>query len=180
MRNYIIFFIAIMALLSTACSEKQITEFTIEEIENDPEWVDVTKIDTVEACIAHNLFDENPLIINSEATYKEYNQKSLEYEPFLDKIRLYPELTRCTEEYQPSGIDFSSRSLILFYKITGGQPTCTRNLYRNDEKKMYIYAVKIQKTTTTQEGSGFSEHITIPKIKDNYKFKDKIIVKNPK
>lgn len=166
-----ILFVLIAVLLLHSCNEEQATRFAVDkhDIQNDPDWVEITDIDTVDVCIATSLFDSKGLLIKSENEYLNYFNKSLLDEDYVYFTTKYPQYTNCTTTYQSSNIDFSKRDLILFSIMTGGQPKSVRKIYRNSLTKEIIYLVDI-KAGYTKEGSGFGEHITIPKIPTGYKF----------
>lgn len=68
---------------------------------------------------------------------------------------------------------------MLKRKITGGQPICLTHIYLNNKIQECFYIVEINRTTLTQEGSSFIEHITIPSIDENYIIKVETIVSQP-
>lgn len=167
--------LALIAIFSlAACKDDQPTKATPYDkynIHNDPDWIAITDIDTVEACIATSLFDDaKGLLIKSENEYLNYFNLSLQDEDYVYSVTKFPQYTNCTTTYQPSNIDYSKRHLILFDLRTGGQPICDRSIYRNNTTEEILYLVSIQKTTLTLENSGFGEEITIPKIPSGYSF----------
>ena len=183
MKKVVLFLAVSVLMLMISCGDDQPTKvseyvFDKRNIENDTNWVEVTDIDTVDACIATSLYDDaKGLLIKSENEYLNYFNLSLQDEDYVYFVNKYPQYTNCTTTYQSSNIDYTKRHLLLFDVRTGGQPVCVRKIYRNNAAKVIIYLVDIQ-AGYTMENSGFGENITIPKIPSEFNFiMDTILVR---
>lgn len=183
MRAILIILLAAFFMLFTSCNEKQVTEFTqsdLEQIQQDTNWVEITDIDTVEACMANDFYNNGKgLLIKSEEDYKKYFDKSLENEQYMDMVRNWSQYTNCTEEFQPLNANLENRDLILYSISSGGMPIFTRRIFLNKNESEYIYIVEIQITTYTKELRSFSDEITVPNLNEGYSFRFETFEKQP-
>lgn len=165
MKN-IILIIAIMAFVG--CKEETPTEqkvnpdkkYTLEELENDPDWVEITDIDTLELpCIWYDLFERGKLI-KLESEYKDMYNESKDYKD-------HSELYYCKDDTNYINVDFSNRDLILFEVTTGGSPLFKRKIFKNSRLNQYRYLLEITIRSVSKVGLSFTEVITIPNISNN-------------
>ncbi|MEZ4723609.1 MAG: hypothetical protein R2863_03030 [Candidatus Kapaibacterium sp.] len=169
----IILLIAIMAFVG--CKEETPTEqkvnidkkYTLDELENDPDWVEVTDIDTVSKnpCINLNLATDGILIRNE----KDYD--SLETE----SISKYGEYSddSCIFNFNDFNIDTTSKSIILFATRTNVGPKVTRKIFKHKIQNILIYYNEIERVSGNEGNNIYRDLISIPKT-DSTKF---IIVK---
>ena len=158
--------IAFITLLATACNENQITEFTqsdLEQIQQDPNWVEITDIDTVSDNAPFNDLTEGGILVRSEKQLLEiYNLFEQGFAHGLDTLDL----------------DFKNRDHIL-YVITSSPSEYKRSLMINDVTKEVMYIVEVQMKDRTYRLDYWSEWISIPKINQRYVFRTRTIVKAP-
>ncbi|MFA7327867.1 MAG: hypothetical protein WC121_14465 [Candidatus Kapaibacterium sp.] len=166
MKNIVIAFVLIAFV---GCNEESPTEnkltnqqkYTIEELESNSDWVEVTDIDTLELpCIWLDVFEMGEISRTDDeykALYKESKLLDMGYEmPYCDKDTDFIDL------------DFSTRSLILFeVRSNGGSPLLERRIFKNSKLNQYRYILEITKRSGTEENSGFTEVISIPKVSSN-------------
>ena len=161
MKN-IILLIAIIAFVG--CDEETPTEqkvnldkkYTIEELESDPDWVEVTDIDTLEIpCIWYDLYERGKLI-KLESEYKDLYEES--------KILIENSGLPCNNNTDIIDVDFSNRDLILFEVTTGGDPLFKRKIFKNSISNQYRYLLEITFRSVSKVGFSFAEAISIPNI----------------
>lgn len=167
----IILVLAILAFIG--CKEEAPTEnklitqqkYTIEELENDTNWVEITDIDTLELpCIWLDLFKRGKLIRQES----EYNDMYDESKALMD----HSELPYCKDDTNYINVDFLTRSLVLFeVRSNGGSPTFNRRIFKNSSLKEYRYILELTIRSGSKENSGFTEVISIPKVNEDYEFK---------
>ena len=159
----IILILAIIAFVG--CKEETPTEqkvnidkkYTLEELENDPDWVEVTDIDTLEIpCIWINLYERGKLI-KLESEYKDLYSES---KALMD----HSEMTYCKDDTNYIDVDFSNKDLILFEVTTGGDPLFKRKIFKNSISNQYRYLLEITFRSVSKVGFSFTEAITIPNI----------------
>ena len=165
MKN-IILIITIIAFVG--CKEETPTEqkvnpdkkYTLDELENDPDWVEVTDIDTLELpCIWYDLFESGKLI-KQESEYIDMYNESKDYKD-------HSELYYCKDDTNYINVDFSNRDLILFEVTTGGSPLFKRKIFKNSKLNQYRYLLEITIRSVSKVGFSFTEVITIPNIFNN-------------
>lgn len=158
--------IIISLILFGGCKEESPTEnqlivqqkYSITELENDTNWVEITDIDTLELpCIWTDVYDMGELCRSQSDYTSLYNEsKALED---------HSEMPYCKNDTNILDFEFSSRSLILFEVMTnGGGPSFQRKIFKNTSLKKYRYIVEITINSGTEENSSLSEVISIPKI----------------
>ena len=167
MKN-IILLLALIAFVG--CKEETPTEqkvnldkkYTLEELENDPDWVEVTDIDTLDKtpCIWREVIEFGELVENLDelkVLYKESDEFDREYSSYCFKA-------------DSMNIDFSNRTLILYW-IDRHPAEIERKIFRNDNLKQYIYAAGFTGLQGDLVNISFGEVITIPKLNEDYDFK---------
>ncbi|MFA7326042.1 MAG: hypothetical protein WC121_05210 [Candidatus Kapaibacterium sp.] len=163
MKNIII---ALAIIAFVGCKEESPTEnklitqqkYTIAELESNPDWVEVTDIDTLELpCIWLDVFEMGEISRTAEE-YKELYKES-------KSLDMGYEMPYCNEDTDYIDLDFSTRSLILFeVRSNGGSPLLERRIFKNSKLNQYRYILEITKRSGTKENSGFTEVISIPKV----------------
>ncbi|MEZ4723611.1 MAG: hypothetical protein R2863_03040 [Candidatus Kapaibacterium sp.] len=163
----IILLIAIMAFVG--CKEETPTEtkitikkeYTLEELENDTNWVEVTDIDTIkQPCIWGKAIEHGKLIKNMNelrSVYKKSDSISTNYSEF------------CFDA-DSLGINFNNRSLILYW-IDRHPAEIERKIFRNDKLKQYIYVAGFTGLFDGFDNSTFGDKITVSKVEENYSFR---------
>lgn len=164
MKN-IILIIALIAFIG--CDEEAPTEqkvnldkkYTIEELESDPDWVEITDIDTLEIpCIWFDLYERGKLI-KQENEYKQLYDES--------KVLIENSGLPCNNDTDSIDVDFSNRDLILFEVTTGGDPLFKRKIFKNSISNQYRYLLEITFRSVSKVGFSFTEAISIPKISND-------------
>ncbi len=172
MKN-IILIIALIAFIG--CDEETPTEtkitrqkeYTLEELENDPDWVEVTDLDTLPRfpCIWSDIIEFGRIVNDLEEfkdVFKESNELGREY-------------TEYCFDADSFDIEFRDRTLILYY-IDWMDKNVKRRIYKNNNLKTYVYIVELYKGTEWTAQS-FGDLITLPKLESNYTFVfDSVIV----
>lgn len=170
MKNLLLIITA--ALLFFACkddnptdkSDEDIsTEYTIEELESDPNWVEFTDFREVEPpCIYREVYQLGT-VCKTENKLNELYKKSKE---ITDKWEDY-----CDEDNDGFEFNFADSTLLFFFSdIDGGSPKTERKIFYNQTKDKYVYILKYGPTVGTYEGAYWSEHIALPKISNNATF----------
>lgn len=134
-------------------------KYTIDELESDTNWVEITDIDTLDLpCIWLDLFKMGKIIRNEDEYKTMYNESKAKMD--------HSELPYCKKDTNYIDVDFSSRSLILFeIRSGGGGPFFKRRIFKNSSLKEYRYILEITiRTAGTKENSGFTEVVSIPKV----------------
>ncbi len=169
----IILIIAIIAFVGCkeeAPSEPKITikkEYTLEELENDTNWVEITDLDTLLKfpCIWKDII-EFGRIVNDLEEFKDI---------FKESDELGREYTEYCFDVDSFDIEFRDRTLILYY-IDWLDLNVKRKIYKNNILKTYVYIVELYKRTEWTAQS-FGDLITLPKLESNYTFVfDSVIV----
>jgi hypothetical protein len=165
--KHILILITLVVFLScqeetpTDNSDDQIqTEYKLEELESDPDWVEVTDIDTTNrACINYEYYKSGVLCRDSNEL-KNLFSKTGE----VDSIsRLY-----CSNLNELE-IDFNTDSFIM-YGINYHNDKMKRKLFKNDKLKKYIYLAVITRNEGNLDLNYFRDYIKIPKVKSSYEF----------
>lgn len=132
-------------------------KYTLEELESDPNWVEITDIDTLDIpCIWYDLYEMGKLI-RTDAEFKNlYNESKA--------LTKHSELP-CQNDTNYIEVDFSNRDLILFeVRTNGGAPLFKRKIFKNSKLNQCRYLLEITIRDVTKEGAGLTEAISIPKI----------------
>lgn len=164
---YIIAIIAFVGCKENAPTENKINldkKYTIDELENDPDWVEITDIDTLELpCIWFDLFERGKLIKQESEYIDLYNESKA----FKDHSELY----YCKDDTNYINVDFSNRDLILFEVSTGGSPLFRRKIFKNSILNQYRYLLEITIRSVSKVGFSFTEVISIPNISNETEMK---------
>lgn len=161
----ILLLIAIFTLISckddspTDKSDDQIqTEYTLEELENDSDWVEVTDIDTLEVpCLYHKIMN-NGRVCKTQNEFESIFEENGE----VDSIRK----TYCNDATN-FDIDFNKNTVILFSN-SYLDIHCTRKIFKNQKLKQIVYFVKMLDNQRDLTAPLFKDHIVIPKIENDY------------
>lgn len=166
--KYIILILALLAFWG--CDENAPTKndvkenldkkYTLEELESDPNWVEITDIDTLEIpCIWYDLYERGK-VIRTDAEYKDLYSESkalMEHSEFA-----------CKNDTNYIDVDFIKRDLILYEVSTnGGSPLFKRKIFKNSKLNQFRYVLEITITDVTKEEALFAEAISITKISND-------------
>ena len=166
MKNYIIFLIAIMALLSTACSEKQITEFTqsdLVKMQEDTNWVEIT--DTLHPNLGCS---NHPGAMEPPPNELKWDQmKIIENQDEFEQLSNIMDTFSCWQSQNPN-IDFDSYSLLLYSHKTGQHHSKTQ-FFKNDAEKEYKLLVHIHIESRELILYTLRNWLLVPKLKEDYK-----------
>lgn len=136
-------------------------EYTLEELENDPDWVEVTDIDTIkQPCVWNYVMEYGKLIENIgelRTIYKKSDSISTNYSEF------------CFDA-DSLGIDFDDKSLILYW-IDKHPDEIERKIFINDKLKQYIYVAGFTGLFDGFDNSTFRDNILISRVPDDYSFR---------
>ena len=160
-------------LLFFACKEDNLTdnsdgtiqtEYTIEELENDPNWVEFTDFRVVDSPCINPTFYEYGKLVNTKELFDE-----LDSEP---AGRSIPILNRdCADSNFEYKFNFKDSTLLLFYStIGGGGPKTVRKVFYNNKKNKYVYILKYGPTRGTYELVYKAEALALPKISSKANF----------
>lgn len=158
--------LAVFALIS--CKEKAPTEnkniiqkeYTLEELENDTNWVEITDIDTIDgACIDLSFF-ENGLVIRNKKYFDSIKAVS---------IKKYGEFGGdgfCVNNFDDYNIDTNSKSLIFFVTGTNKGPKTTRKVFENSSQDFLIYYNELEIVSGNEANNIYYDRIIVPKTKE--------------
>lgn len=161
----IIFIIAIVAFVG--CKEEAPTEpkinldkeYTLEELENDTNWVEVTDIDTVlRPCVNINLMKQGVVIRN------EKNFNTIIEESF-SKYGETENNEYCYNDFEMYNIDTNTKSIILFTSLTNMGPKITRKIFKHNIQDFLVYYNKLEATHGNEGVNLYMDFIKIPKTK---------------
>ncbi len=166
MMNKILLLLALLAFIGcsddNAPTKNEVKEnldkkYTLEELESDPNWVEMTDIDTLEIpCIWYDLYERGKLI-KQENEFKQLYEES--------KVLIENSGLPCNNDTNYIDVDFSKRDLILFeVRTNGGSPWFIRKIFKNSKLNQCRYVLDITIRDVTKEGAGYTEAISIPKI----------------
>ncbi len=132
-------------------------KYTLEELESDPNWVEITDIDTLEIpCIWYDLYKMGK-VIRTDAEYKNLYDES--------KALMEHSEWACKNDTNYIDVDFSNRDLILFeFGPIGGSPLFKRRIFKNSKLNQCIYVLEITIRGGSKVGFNFTEAFSIPKI----------------
>lgn len=158
--------IIISLILFGGCKEESPTEnrlivqqkYTIAELESDTNWVEITDIDTLTLpCIWTDVYEIGELCKSDSEFTSLYNESK--------SLMNHSEMPYCNEDTNYINIDYSLRSLILFdVSSNGGKPIFNRRIFKNSSLKEYRYILELTIRSLTEENSGFTEVVSIPKV----------------
>ncbi len=132
-------------------------KYTLEELESDPNWVEITDIDTLDIpCIWYDLYEMGKLI-RTDAEFKNlYNESKA--------LTKHSELP-CENDTNYMDVDYSNRGLILFeFGPIGGSPLFKRKIFKNSNLNQFRYVLEITIRSASKVGYNFTEAISLPKI----------------
>jgi len=165
--KHILLLIAILTLVScnddspTDKSDDQIqTEYTLEELESDPDWVEITDIDTTKKikCIWREVKEFGRVI-------KDKNELKSLYNESYKKYGEYPNPCYDADSLE---IDFDNRTLLLFWE--GIHPdNVSRNIFKNEKSKIVVYLTSYSFIETNLVNVTFGEEIAIPKVSKEFR-----------
>lgn len=164
MKN-IILIITIIAFVG--CKEETPTEqkvnidkkYTLDELENDPDWVEVTDIDTLDApCIHPEIYKEGKILFN------ENDFNSL----YTESVRTYGELDEeiCNNVFSKYLIDTTKNCVIFYFNKTNKYPLITRRVFKSVDSNKLIYFVEIKRTSGNEGGDIYIDRIKVPKLNE--------------
>lgn len=139
-------------------------DYTIEELESDPNWVEITDIDTIKIpCVSWELYEMGKLFRNKESIKKLvllYDTTSIFYKNDL-----------CEKNIDLYNIDYNNSDVILFNcGIGGGGPITIRRIFKNDKYKVIYYYLSVEPTSGTFEYIVYGDAIVIDKLPSDYIF----------
>lgn len=140
-------------------------EYTLEELENDPDWVEITDIDTVmiNPCISFKFTSEGTLIRNAHVFDSLVSETVIKNgEPDFEKYFL----DTCYNSIDDFNIDTNSKSLILFSAITNKGPKITRKVFKHKIQDYLIYYNRQERVSGNEGNNLYNEIITVPKTKE--------------
>ena len=165
--KHILILITLVVFLScqeetpTDNSDDQIqTEYTLEELESDPDWQLVTDIQEIgRVCIRSKYFEGGKLIKNR-----------LELDSLFELSSDIDAISRqyCIEAEELE-VDFENRSIIFHY-LDWVERHSERYIFKNDKLKKYIYLNILYYNLSSMTEPLVAESITIPKVYGDYTF----------
>lgn len=171
MRNLILI-LALLAFLGcdeNAPTKNEVKEspdkkYTLEELESDPNWVEITDIDTIKSpCIDWELYEMGRVFRDRESIKKLvllYDTTSIFYKNSL-----------CEKNIDLYNMDYDKKDVILFNcGIGGGGPITNRRIFKSEIYKAIYYYLSVEPTSGTFENIVYGDAIVIDKIPSNYTF----------
>ena len=165
--KHILILITLVVFLScqeetpTDNSDDQIqTEYTLEELESDPDWVEVTDIDTTKKikCIWREVTEFGRAIRDLNELKSLYNES---YEKYGD----YPNPCYDADSLE---IDFNKRTLFLYWEST--HPIAiSRKIFKNEKSKMVVYLICDNLLVGDLVNVTYGESVTIPKVSKDFR-----------
>ena len=139
-------------------------KYTLEELESDPNWVEITDIDTIKSpCIDWELYEMGKLFRDKESIKKLvllYDTTSIFYKNDL-----------CEKNIDLYNINYNIKDVILFNcGIGGGGPITIRRIFKNDKYKVIYYYLSVEPTSGTFEYIVYGDAIVIDKLPADYIF----------
>jgi hypothetical protein len=167
MKNVILATIVVMIATFTSCKMEQPIAVNYDKyaIQNDSNWIEVTDIDTLKICLGNYWIDkhlyEHQLLIKSENEYK----------AIFEDAKLtsgYSFLPYCDTVYQPTGVDFDKRFMIM-YQFAEGDCKFSRKIYLNKLSGEYLHLTKIELISYNELLRTFTDNFSLPLINGNAK-----------
>ena len=161
-----IIIIAILSIIALACQKEDMPveqiQYTLEQLENDTNWVEIIDIDTLKqpVCIEKDRYNHSIVIETAE----EFNNLYKNSEDWRKENSIYF-TQECSDEIN---VDFKKRTLILVASSNGGFPVFKRKIFINYTEKKIIYYLENKSTSTTEDLKVFHENITIPKFNNSF------------
>jgi len=142
-------------------SDDQIqTEYTLEELESDPDWQLITDIQEIgNPCLKRELVEGGVLL----RTRKELDQLFTESGEIDSISRKYCHIA---EELE---VDYDERSIIFHY-LDWVERHSERYIFKNDKLKKYVYFNILYYNLSSRTEPLVGEFITIPKVYGDYTF----------
>jgi len=152
------------------CNEAEIVspsslKITLEELENNSDWQEITNIDSVNICY----FGEFEQLLVRESDYKKWFIKKQSSRD--DNEKRESKCYNFFEEYN-APIDFNERDLILQYDvhIDWGKSNWETRLFLNTNKNHFVFYQIVKVDVRHFGGRGHSyESLSIPKLPNNIK-----------
>jgi hypothetical protein len=163
MKNFILILsiIAFVGCKEETPTEPKITiqkEYTLEELENDTNWVEITDIDTTEKICVWGSIIMHGKEVNSSVELDTLYKLSEELGFGLPY--------RCVMT-DSLDVNFQTRTMLLFW-IDFHKDRIERRIYKNTIAKKYLYLAIVHNYVTNLDNSTFYESITIPKVSNDY------------
>jgi hypothetical protein len=115
-------------------------EYTLEELESDPNWVEITDIDTIMGtCIHPSLYYEG-IIIRNEFELDSFISESIIKFGSLD-------FEDCNDDLEDLDIDTNTSNLILFSAGVNSGARIKRKIFRHIEQDYTVYYNELEKVT---------------------------------
>ena len=162
MKN-IILIIALIAIVG--CKEETPTEqkvnldkkYTLEELENDPDWIEITDIDTLENICVKIEYRLGGKLLKSSQEYTELYNKT--------KVNV-----NCPSNSDSLNVNFNEKDVILS-AFSNTPSEWTRKIFKNELLSEIRYVLEIIRLNNDKKLTIWNESISIPKIPSNYKFR---------
>ena len=165
MKN-LIFIIAIIVFVG--CKEETPTEnnlnlnkeYTLEELENDTNWVEVIDIDTVEGPCIHIMLFYQGGIIRNETDFDSLKTESIQKYGELNGLDL------CVNDFKDYNIDTNKNMLLLYYTKTNKYPKTTRKVFKHKVQNSLIYYNKLERTDGNEGVNIYYDRIIVPRTNE--------------
>lgn len=142
-------------------SDDQIqTEYTLEELENDPDWQLVTDIQEIGNPCLKSEFVEGGVLLRTRNELDQLFTESGEIDSISRKY------CHIADELE---VDFENSSIIFHY-LDWVERHSKRYIFKNDKLKKYIYLNILYYNLSSRTEPLVAEFVTIPKVSDDYTF----------
>ncbi|HOV92942.1 MAG TPA: hypothetical protein PLC04_07700 [Candidatus Kapabacteria bacterium] len=174
MKKTAILSLAFFMLFAVGCQKEQPTIYSLPDkytIQEDTNWVEITDIDTLHLCIGWSSYWIDKDIYVHQIVNRTEDDYKILFEDAISVSQYFRD--NCGSIYQPSGIDFSKRIMIM-YTQTSTPSYWTRKIFYNEQLDEYYYLLEIKSKwcygcMTEERLDTYRENITIPKFTENTK-----------
>ena len=169
MRNIILATIVVMIATFTSCKMEQpiAVNFDKYAIQNDSNWVEITDIDTLNLCFGPSYWGYENKMNHSILIHKEVEYKVL-FEDAVSKTGKDFHLINCDTVYQPTGVDFDKRFMIM-YQFPEGDCKFSRKIYLNKLSGEYLHLTEIELVSGNEILRTYTDNISLPLINNKAK-----------
>ena len=155
----IIIIIAFIGCKEEKPTENQITsqeKYTIDELEQDTNWVEIIEIDTLENYCVKKEYRLGGILIKDHQEYTEL------YQMTKDDVE-------CPSNSNSLNVNFNDRDVIMA-AFSNAPSNWTRKIFKNEKTNEIRYIVEIMRINSTEKFTWWYEAISIPKINTKYQF----------
>lgn len=132
------------------------TEYTLEELENDPDWVEVTDIDTIDnLCINTHLFYDGIVIRNRS----DYDSLLLETKT---KYGEKENINECIDYFELQKLESNKKNIVFFKADVNIGPKVIRKVFFNKKNNFLVYYCEIIRISGNEGSWLYLDGIVVP------------------